>query len=142
MLSMYCTQSMLPCGRYYYAPEVGYVGNPWVKFSFQYMYLYLAWIIHHLDLVEHYGVQYAQTFAKRTSFLYNKGLRNSKLNMGPYKACKGKSKQERSNLRFTSQYYDFNMSKSRRSPALLNTTTLKNVYRKVSNTGIFSKRTK
>jgi hypothetical protein len=30
MLSMYCTASMLPCGRYYYAPEGGYVGNPWV----------------------------------------------------------------------------------------------------------------
>jgi hypothetical protein len=28
MLSMYCTVSMLPCGRYYYAPEGGYVGNP------------------------------------------------------------------------------------------------------------------
>jgi len=27
-LSMYCTASMLPCGRYYYAPEGGYVGNP------------------------------------------------------------------------------------------------------------------
>jgi len=25
---MYCTASMLPCGRYYYAPEGGYVGNP------------------------------------------------------------------------------------------------------------------
>jgi len=28
MLSMYCTSSMLPCGRYYYEPEGGYVGNP------------------------------------------------------------------------------------------------------------------
>jgi hypothetical protein len=42
MLSMYCTASMLPCGRYYYAPEGGYVGNPWVKFSYQYAYLYMA----------------------------------------------------------------------------------------------------
>jgi ABC-type lipoprotein release transport system permease subunit len=28
MMSMYCAASMLPCGRYYYEPEGGYVGNP------------------------------------------------------------------------------------------------------------------
>jgi hypothetical protein len=28
MLSMYCMARMLPCGRYYYDPEGGYVGNP------------------------------------------------------------------------------------------------------------------
>jgi hypothetical protein len=28
MLSLYCANSMLPCGRYYYEPEGGYVGNP------------------------------------------------------------------------------------------------------------------
>lgn len=28
MLSIYCASSMLPCGRYYYDPEGGYVGNP------------------------------------------------------------------------------------------------------------------
>jgi hypothetical protein len=44
-MSLGCACSMLPCGRYYYEPEGGYVGNPWVKFSYQYMYLYLAWII-------------------------------------------------------------------------------------------------
>ena len=69
MLSMYCTASMLPCGRYYYAPEGGYVGNPWVKFSYQYAYLYMAWILHHLDLVEHYGFQYAQHVMRRHSNL-------------------------------------------------------------------------
>ena len=42
MMSLYCTASMLPCGRYYYAPENGYVGNPWVKISYQYIYLYLG----------------------------------------------------------------------------------------------------
>ena len=39
-LSLFCAASMLPCGRYYYEPEGGYVGNPWVKFSFQYILLY------------------------------------------------------------------------------------------------------
>ena len=60
MLSIYCASSMLPCGRYYYAPEGVYVGNPWVKFSYQYAYLYMAWIVHHLDLIEHVGYRYAQ----------------------------------------------------------------------------------
>ena len=69
MLSMYCTASMLPCGRYYYAPEGGYVGNPWVKFSYQYAYLYMAWFLHHLDLVEHYGFQYVQHLMRRHSNL-------------------------------------------------------------------------
>jgi len=28
MFSLFCANSMLPCGRYYYEPEGGYVGNP------------------------------------------------------------------------------------------------------------------
>jgi ABC-type lipoprotein release transport system permease subunit len=28
MLSLFCAASILPCGRYYYEPEGGYVGNP------------------------------------------------------------------------------------------------------------------
>jgi hypothetical protein len=28
VLSLFCSASMLPCGRYYYEPEGGYVGNP------------------------------------------------------------------------------------------------------------------
>ena len=62
MLSMYCSNSLLPCGRYYYEPEGGYVGNPWIKISYQYLYLYLGWIIHNLDLIEHYSFQFIQTF--------------------------------------------------------------------------------
>jgi len=58
MLSLYCACSMLPCGRYYYEPEGGYVGNPWVKFSYQYCYVYLMWLVHHLDALEHSFYQY------------------------------------------------------------------------------------
>jgi hypothetical protein len=65
MLSMYCMASMLPCGRYYYDPEGGYVGNPWVKFSYQYSYLYMAWFMHHLDVIEHYSFQYSSSFTRR-----------------------------------------------------------------------------
>lgn len=65
MSSLYCSSSILPCGRYYYEPEGGYVGNTWVKFSYQYMYLYLAWILHHLDVLDHYISSYGQLFAKK-----------------------------------------------------------------------------
>jgi hypothetical protein len=78
---MYCTASMLPCGRYYYAPEGGYVGNPWVKFSYQYAYLYMAWIVHHLDTIEHYGFQFAQTFARKCFGIYDKTVLRNKYRM-------------------------------------------------------------
>jgi hypothetical protein len=65
MLSLFCAASMLPCGRYYYEPEGGYVGNPWVKFSYQFAYVYLAWILHHLDTLDHYIFQFTQTLVRR-----------------------------------------------------------------------------
>ena len=64
-LSLFCSASMLPCGRYYYEPEGGYVGNPWVKFSLQYIYLYMAWFVHHLDLIDHYVFQFFQVFLRK-----------------------------------------------------------------------------
>jgi len=79
MLSMYCTASMLPCGRYYYAPEGGYVGNPWVKFSYQYCYVYMAWILHHLDIIEHSGFQFSQVFVRRCSKLYSRAMKKARL---------------------------------------------------------------
>jgi len=42
LFSVSTVASMLPVGRYYYEPEGGYVGNPWVKVSFQYLFLYLG----------------------------------------------------------------------------------------------------
>ena len=67
MMSIYCTASILPCGRYYYEPEGGYVGNPLIKFSYQYIYLYMIWIVHHLDALDHYIFQFSQTFVKKSS---------------------------------------------------------------------------
>ena len=66
MMSLYCTASMLPCGRYYYEPEGGYVGNPWVKFSYQFVYVYLGWILHHLDALDHYIFQFSQSFSRQS----------------------------------------------------------------------------
>jgi quinol-cytochrome oxidoreductase complex cytochrome b subunit len=50
--SLNCVSSMLPCGRYYYDIEGGYVGNPWVKISYQYIIFYLGWLLHHLDRID------------------------------------------------------------------------------------------
>jgi hypothetical protein len=74
MMSLFCSASMLPCGRYYYEPEGGYVGNPWVKFSYQYIYLYMAWFVHHLDLIDHYIFQFFQTFIRKCLKLYKKNI--------------------------------------------------------------------
>lgn len=74
MLSMYCTASMLPCGRYYYAPEGGYVGNPWVKFSYQYAYIYMAWIMHHLDVIEGYCFQYVNHILRKSKSVRKNAL--------------------------------------------------------------------
>lgn len=65
MMSLFCACSMLPCGRYYYEPEGGYAGNAWVKFSYQYGYLYLMWIIHHLDYLDQFIFGYTHTFKRR-----------------------------------------------------------------------------
>jgi hypothetical protein len=78
MMSLYCANSMLPCGRYYYEPEGGYVGNPWVKFSYQYMYLYLCWLLHHLDLIDHYIFQFSQTFLRKVNPNLVKGFADRK----------------------------------------------------------------
>ena len=75
VLSLLCSASMLPCGRYYYEPEGGYVGNSWVKFSLQYAYLYLAWFLHHLDLIDHYVFQFSQLVKRRCLKLYKKFTR-------------------------------------------------------------------
>jgi quinol-cytochrome oxidoreductase complex cytochrome b subunit len=65
MFSVFVIASILPCGRYYYEPEGGYIGNPWIKISMQYSYLYLLWIIHHLDLIDHYIFNLIQFIKKQ-----------------------------------------------------------------------------
>lgn len=54
MFSLFTTASILPCGRYYYDIEASYVGNTWLKWSYQYIYIYLGWLMYHLDELENY----------------------------------------------------------------------------------------
>nr|QPL15892.1 cytochrome b [Strombidium sp.] len=87
--SLFTASSMLPCGRYYYDPEGGYVGNPWVKYSFQYIYIYLGWLIHHLDIIDHYLFKFYQILMKKSiewyeqffSFVNYLKLKESKKNL-------------------------------------------------------------
>jgi quinol-cytochrome oxidoreductase complex cytochrome b subunit len=74
MMSLYCVWSVLPCGRYYYEPSAGYVGNPWIKFSWQYIYLYFFWILHHLDVIDHHIFQFSQTYMRRATSYKNRTL--------------------------------------------------------------------
>jgi len=81
---MYCTASMLPAGRYYYEPEAGYVGNPIVKFSLQFVYIYLGWLLHHLDVIDHKIYQFSHYFILRSKtspyYLTYKGLYSQNFN--------------------------------------------------------------
>ena len=52
MSSLFSSASILPCGRYYYDDEASYVGNTWLKYSYQYIYWYLGFLIHCFDLIE------------------------------------------------------------------------------------------
>lgn len=65
--SLECVDSMLPCGRYYYDIEGGYVGNPYVKCSFQYLIFYLGWFLHHQDRIENtiYRRSYSFNFSEK-----------------------------------------------------------------------------
>lgn len=69
--SLFYITSILPCGRYYYEVEAGYVGNVWIKFSFQYIYLYLGWIIHNVDFIEYLVIYYIESFVLACSAFYN-----------------------------------------------------------------------
>ena len=114
MLSIYCAASMLPCGRYYYDPEGGYVGNPWVKFSYQYAYLYMAWIIHHLDVLEHYAFQYARDYTLRASSLYSRSFWHFRLGSNTPTSSSIKSNKSASEMRKTSPFKDISSSWARK----------------------------
>jgi hypothetical protein len=110
MLSLYCSASMLPCGRYYYEPEGGYVGNPWVKFSYQYIYLYMAWFVHHLDLIDHYIFQFFQVFIRKSSKLYKKNLNIIKHTISKFTHFSNINKNYY-NIVFNNKNYNINFKK-------------------------------
>lgn len=69
--ALFTTASMLPCGRYYYDSEGGYFGNFWVKWNYQYIYLYLGNLLISADIIEY-------TFSKKAQSM-NQLNNNDKL---------------------------------------------------------------
>ena len=78
LLSLICTTSMLPCGRYYYEPEAGYKGNPWVKVSYQYVYFYLGWLLHHVDKIDQHVYRYSYWQLRKSESSVSDYLRTRK----------------------------------------------------------------
>lgn len=48
---LYCGGT-LPCGRFYYEAVEGFFGNIFLKLSYQYIYIYLGFIVHAIDVFE------------------------------------------------------------------------------------------
>jgi len=44
--------SVLPCGRFYYESVEGFFGNIFLKLSYQYIYIYMIFLMHFLDKFE------------------------------------------------------------------------------------------
>ena len=42
----------LPCGRFYYEGVEGFFGNIFLKLSYQFIFLYMGFFIHVIDLIE------------------------------------------------------------------------------------------
>lgn len=49
VLSLLYVGGTLPCARFYYEEEEGFFGNAFLRLSYQYIYLYLLFIVHFLD---------------------------------------------------------------------------------------------
>jgi hypothetical protein len=69
----------------------------------------LAWIVHHLDLLDHYFFQFFQNFAKRALSLYKKTPLLTKTSLTKY-VNQDLSKTTKRSLTFTNRTYSkFNL---------------------------------
>jgi hypothetical protein len=61
----------LPCGRFYYEAVEGFFGNVFLKLSYQYIFLYMGFVVHIVDLLERgflstpFMLLYCDTFGYR-----------------------------------------------------------------------------
>jgi len=42
----------LPCGRFYYESFEGFIGNGWLRVSYQYLYVYLGYLAHVVERLD------------------------------------------------------------------------------------------
>jgi hypothetical protein len=63
----------LPCGRFYYESFEGFVGNGWLRVSYQYLYAYLGYLVHVAERLERLAYTLVRTlfdlFRVRVFFL-------------------------------------------------------------------------
>lgn len=52
VLSLAYVGGTLPCARFYYADDEGFFGNSLLRLSYQYLYIYLIFIVHYVDKIE------------------------------------------------------------------------------------------
>lgn len=45
----------LPCGRFYYESFEGFIGNGWLRVSYQYLYVYLGYLAHVVERVDRWA---------------------------------------------------------------------------------------
>lgn len=50
--SMLYVGGTLPCGRFYYENIEGFFGNSFLRISYEYIYIYLAFLAHTVDAFE------------------------------------------------------------------------------------------
>jgi hypothetical protein len=53
--SMLYVGGTLPCARFYYEGEEGFFGNSWLRVSYQYLYVYMAALMHWVDRLERWA---------------------------------------------------------------------------------------
>ena len=67
--SLFYTASVLPVGRYYYELEGGYVGNTWTKLSYQYIYMYLLFLLPNFEKLESFWEATVTLLRRKAKFL-------------------------------------------------------------------------
>jgi hypothetical protein len=51
--SCFYVNSILPCGRFYYDVSQGFSGSTILKLSYQYIYIFLAFLYHNLEPIDY-----------------------------------------------------------------------------------------
>jgi len=59
------------------SPKLG-IKNPWVKVSYQYVYFYLGWLLHHVDRIDQYVYKYSYWQVRKSESCVSDYLRARK----------------------------------------------------------------
>jgi hypothetical protein len=68
----------LPCGRFYYESFEGFTGNSWLRFSYQYLYIYLGYLAHVAEKFDRFAHSLLKVFLSLLRVKYNLSFFNNK----------------------------------------------------------------